>query len=262
MLKVIFLGDIVGNIGRKSVKQAVPDLRKRFSPDFVIVNGENSAGGIGIDIGCAEEILGAGVDLITGGNHSWKRREIFSYMERNPKRIIRPANYPGSAPGAGTARITNGAGRELVVVNLVGRVFMTDLVDCPFATVDSIVNGLGESAPPILLDFHAEATSEKVAFGNYVDGRVSGMFGTHTHVQTADQKILPRGTAYITDVGMCGARDGVIGMKTDSVIERFCTALPARFEVATGATQVNGVFVEIDDSSRKATKIERIQLEG
>jgi len=253
---VLFLGDIVGRAGRHAVQQCLPFLKKEFAPDIVIANGENAAGGIGITAEIATQLMEYGIDVLTTGNHAWKEKAVYAYLDAEP-RILRPANYPPGAPGRGWAIYPAGE-RPLAVVNLSGRVFM-DLVDCPFRAIDAILEEVQRTTPLVLVDFHAEATSEAQAFGWYVDGRCSAVIGTHTHVQTADARILPKGTAYITDVGMCGALDSVIGMQVEQVVQKFRSQLPVKFEAARGRPAVQGVCIEIDAVSSRACEIQRFQ---
>jgi metallophosphoesterase (TIGR00282 family) len=256
-VRLLMIGDIVGRPGRRAVKDNLPDLINQFLIDVVIANGENAAGGNGITREIAKEIFSCGVDLITMGNHVWNQKEIFSYINQE-NRIIRPANYPPGAPGNGSVIFKTKSGINLGVINASGRVFLQEL-DCPFRKIDEIVNSMVGKTNLILVDFHAEATSEKVAMGWFLDGRVSAVCGTHTHVQTADERILPGGTAYITDVGMTGPRDSVIGVKKEIIIERFLTQIPRRFEVTDGLYQFNAVLIDVDEESGLATGIERIQ---
>lgn len=259
-LRLVFLGDIVGRVGRKAVAKELPGIQSDYSPDVVIANGENSAGGFGIQPDTAQEIFRAGVHLITTGNHIWSKREIYPYLENHKDTILRPLNFPEGAPGVGALEYPLEGGGTLLLVNLIGRVFMPDLVDCPFEKMDALLakQDSKETRPLIFCDFHAEATSEKVAFGHYVDGRVSVFVGTHTHVQTADDRVLPGGTAYISDAGMCGPEEGVLGCEKEPIIEKFRTGRPHRFDVAKGPAIVNGIFVEVDRESGKALRIERI----
>jgi metallophosphoesterase (TIGR00282 family) len=255
-VRVLFLGDIVGRAGRQAVQQCLPSLKERFTPDVVIANAENAAGGIGITGEVAAQLLELGLDVLTTGNHAWKEKSVYPYLDAEP-RVLRPANYPPGAPGRGWAIYPVGE-HQLAVVNLSGRVFM-DLVDCPFRAIDVILQEVQRVTPMVLVDFHAEATSEAQAFGWYVDGRCSAVVGTHTHVQTADARILPQGTAYITDVGMCGALDSVIGMQVEQVVQRFRSQLPMKFEAARGRPAVQGVFIEIHASTGRAREIQRFQ---
>ena len=251
------VGDVVGKPGRQAVLERVPQLKADNAVDFVIVNAENAAGGIGITPDIADTLLDHGeVDVITLGNHAWGKREIFTYLDVEP-RCLRPANYPPGAPGQGY-RVFHGSAGPVGVVSLQGRTFM-DPVDDPFRAADSILEALRPKTRVIFIDFHAEATSEKQAFGWYVDGRASAVVGTHTHIQTADERILPGGTAYLTDVGMTGPIDSIIGMRRDIVIPKFLSLLPARFEVADGDAILCGVLVDVDPVSGRATDIRRIQ---
>lgn len=248
------MGDVHGRPGRRAVARRVPVLRKQLAVDFVVANAENSAGGVGLTPKTAAELFEAGVDVLTGGNHTWAKREAYELLDSDP-RLVRPANYPPGVPGHGSTVIRKG-GLALAVLNLQGRVFMEPLDD-PFRVARAEVDRLREVTPFVLVDFHAEATSEKQAMGYYLDGRVTAVVGTHTHVQTADERVLPGGTAYITDVGMTGPRDGVIGVDREAILQRFLTQLPVRFEVASGAVQFNAVLVEADGAGR-ATSIRRI----
>lgn len=253
-VRLLFVGDVVAGAGRAALAALMPVLRDRHLPDFVVVNGENAAGGMGITERTAREIFDLGVDVITLGNHVWRHREVYGYLDRE-ERIIRPANYPKGNPGRGVTVAESGAGR-LAVVNLSGTVFM-DAARSPFAEADAILSGLRDRADHVLVDFHAEATSEKVAMGWHLDGRVTACLGTHTHVPTSDARVLPGGTAYISDVGMTGSRSGVIGMERDRVLERFVTMMPVKFEPAAGDPWVNAVLVETGSDGR-ATSIEQI----
>jgi 2',3'-cyclic-nucleotide 2'-phosphodiesterase len=257
-LKVLFLGDIVGKPGRAAVRHFVPLLRERHGVEVCIGNSENSAGGAGITPESADDLLDAGLDLLTGGNHTWSKREILGYLDRTGSRQLRPANYPDGAPGRGHALVTAPGGRKLGVVNLEGRVFMKPL-DCPFRTAERLIAQLREETTCILVDMHCEATSEKNAMGHFLDGRVSAVLGTHTHVQTADDRVLPGGTAYQTDVGMCGPWDSVIGLRKESAIERFLTARHTPFDLAAGDTVLQGAIVDIDDRTGRARSILRIR---
>lgn len=255
-VRVLFLGDIVGRTGRQAVGQCLPVLKGQFAPDIVVANAENAAGGIGITGEIADQLLSYGIDVLTTGNHAWKEKAVYPYLDAET-RILRPANYPPGVPGRGWAIYPVGP-YHLAVVNLSGRVFM-DLVDCPFRAIDAILEEALKNTPMVLVDFHAEATSEAQAFGWYVDGRCSAVVGTHTHVQTADARILPKGTAYITDAGMCGALDSVIGMEAEQIIERFRLQLPKKFEAARKRPAACGVWVEIDAGTGHARQIQRFQ---
>lgn len=258
MIKVLALGDVVGRPGRKALQAKLPALRQKYKIDFVIVNGENSAGGAGIDHACAREIKDSQADVITLGDHTWQRSEAAKLLEENPKWIIRPANYPPSAPGLGYT-IVEVAGVKIGVMNLMGRVFISQFLDCPFRMADSILEGPLKDCPIVICDMHAEATSEKRAMGYYLDGRVSLVFGTHTHVQTADEAILPKGTGYITDLGMCGPESSVLGLSTQVSIDRFVTGMKHSYEVGTGRVNLNGIVAQIDSKSGKAISIERVK---
>ncbi|MCH8987208.1 MAG: TIGR00282 family metallophosphoesterase [Chloroflexi bacterium] len=251
-MRILMIGDVIGKPGREAVRAVLPGLKREKSIDFVICNGENTAGGFGITADTASELLESGVDVLTSGNHIWDKKEIIPFLDEGLP-LIRPANYP-DAPGRGY--LHHGG---VTVVNLMGRVFMTSL-DCPFRTADALLKQWQEEGESkvIIVDFHAEATSEKQALGWYLDGRVSGVLGTHTHVGTVDARILPKGTAYLTDVGMTGPLDSVIGSDKDAVLERFLTSLPHRLPVATGPCVLNAVLVDVDEETGKALSIERV----
>lgn len=258
-MRVLFLGDVFGKPGRQAVKRLVPRLIARLGPDLVVANAENASSGVGVSPDAADEILAAEVDLLTTGNHVWTKREIGPYLDAPGSRMIRPANYPKGAPGRGRAIVSTPDGRKLGVVNVEGRVFMKALDD-PFPIALAEVQALkAEGCRAILVDVHAEATSEKTALAHHLDGKVSAVLGTHTHVQTADERLLPGGTAFISDVGMCGPRDSVIGVRKELVLERFLTQRPVSFEPAKKDVWVNAVVVEIDDATGLARSIERIQ---
>ncbi|MCX7842433.1 MAG: TIGR00282 family metallophosphoesterase [Clostridia bacterium] len=254
-MKILFIGDVVGNPGRKAVKELLPDIRKKLGIDFCIANCENAAGGSGITYVVAQELYKSGIDAITLGNHTWAKREILNFIDCDP-RIVRPANYPEGTPGNGST-IISGPGGKIGVLNLLGRVYM-DSIDCPFKAADRELQYLKRNVKAIVIDMHAEATSEKCALAWYLDGRVSCVLGTHTHVQTADERILPFGTGYITDVGMSGPYEGIIGIDREIIINRFITHIPAKFEVSKGPVQFNAVYVEVDESTGRTVKIERI----
>jgi 2',3'-cyclic-nucleotide 2'-phosphodiesterase len=258
MTRLLFIGDIVGKPGRELVRRAVPALVIRHEIDLVIVNGENAAAGFGITPDLADDLFEWGVHVITGGNHSWDKKEIFPYFAREP-RLLRPANLPAGAPGLGryVAKAANGV--SVAVINIMGRVFMT-AIDDPFTVVLNEIDAVRDHARLIFVDFHAEATSEKVAMGWHLDGQVTVVVGTHTHVATADDRVLPGGTAYITDVGMTGPHDSVIGVERTAIIQRFLTALPQRFETATENPRLNGVIVVADEATGRAISIERLSL--
>lgn len=257
-MKVLFVGDVVGSPGRRILRPALRHLKERLNPDLVIVNGENAAGGNGLTPATAKEIFRAGCDVITTGNHVWDRKEIIPYLSGEP-RVIRPANYPDPAPGSGTFITTAADGSSVAVVNVMGRLFMPAVND-PFRTVDHVLDSLLTRTRSIIVDFHAEATSEKVAFGWHLDGRVTAVLGTHTHVPTADERVLPGGTAYITDVGMTGPYDSVIGVEKKQVLERFLTQRPVRLTPASDDVRLAGVVVEVDPSEGRALTIERVSV--
>ncbi len=257
-VKLLFLGDVVGKPGRQALSYELHRLVDRHMVDLVIANGENAAGGFGITEETARELFGCGIHFLTSGNHIWDKKDALNFIKREEK-LVRPANYPEGTPGQGSAVIRTAGGVKVAVLNLEGRVFMNNL-DCPFRVADREVARLKMETPIIFVDFHAEATSEKAALGFYLDGRVSAVIGTHTHVQTSDERILPGGTAYMTDAGMCGAFDSVIGVRKEEAIERFLTQLPTKFEVAKKNIRINAVTIEVDEVSGKATSIERISL--
>ena len=255
--RILFLGDIVGRPGRDAVTDQIDHIVDTHKPTFVVVNGENSAAGIGITPSIADDLFSLGVDAITLGNHAYNKREIFSYLDEGRK-IVRPGNLPPGVPGVGHCFLER-KGIKLAIVNLCGRVFM-DSYDDPFAFIDHLLPELGTNH--VFIDFHAEATSEKAAFGFHVDGRVTAVAGTHTHVQTADECVLERGTAFITDVGMCGPWPSVIGMDKDIVLRKFRTGMPARFEVAEARSVICGVTIDVQVSSGRATAIQRLRLKA
>ncbi len=253
--RVLFLGDVCSEAGRKAVKQALPELKKRTRADFTIINAENAAGGYGITPRLAEGALDTGSDCLTTGDHVFDRKEAWEYLDEQPK-LLRPLNYPVGAPGRGYALFEK-EGFRIGVINLLGRVFMKPL-DCPFQRVLPAVEELRRQTPVVLVDFHAEATAEKRGMGWFLDGKVSAVVGTHTHVQTADEQLLPGGTAYITDVGMCGAFDSILGMKKDLSLRRMLEGVPVRLHPAVADLRVNGVIIEIDEATGKALSIERV----
>ena len=258
MTTLLFIGDIVGRPGRELVRRAVPALVARHSIDLVIANVENAAAGFGITPDLADDLLSFGVQVMTGGNHTWDKKEILPYFSHQP-RLLRPANMPAGTPGTGRFIAQAGNGVPVAVINGMGRVFMTPIED-PFRVLPAEIDAVAKDAKIIFVDFHAEATSEKVAMGWHLDGRVTAIVGTHTHVQTADERVLPKGTAYITDVGMTGPHDGVIGVDRSSIIQRFLTGLPQRFEVATENPRLNAVVIEADEASGRARSITRLSL--
>jgi metallophosphoesterase (TIGR00282 family) len=258
-VKLLFIGDIVGRIGRDLIRRHVRALASFHDADLVIANGENAAGGAGITRENTYEILGAGVDVITTGNHVWDKRETLEFIGNEP-RLIRPANYPAGTPGAGSCVVEARNGVRVGVVNVMGRVFL-NAIDDPFRAADrEIASVIEQGARVIFVDLHAETTSEKLAFCYYVEGRVAAVIGTHTHVQTADERILPGGTACLTDAGMTGPHDGVIGTDKEAVIARFVSGLPGRFETAGGDPRLHGAIVTVDESSGRASHIDRISL--
>lgn len=256
-MKVLFIGDIVGKAGRQAVKSLVPTVVSRYRVDLVIANGENAAAGFGITETVASEIFNSGVHVITSGNHIWDKKEAIPYLSKE-HRILRPLNYPPGVPGIGSL-IHQVNGMKVAVLNLSGRVFMGSL-DCPFRTGDAEIERLRAETRCIIIDFHAEATSEKIAFGYFADGRVSAVLGTHTHVQTADEKILPGGTAYITDVGMTGPETSVIGIEKGQIIDRFLYQMPMKFETASGKAIFSAVVFELDPETGRSSAIQRLQL--
>jgi hypothetical protein len=256
-MRILFIGDIVGSPGREMVAKHLAEIVSRERADLVIINGENSAAGFGITPKIADELLALGADVITGGNHSWDRKEIQEYIPNEP-RLLRPANFPKS-PGRGLYVGTSRGGVRYAVLNLQGRVFMTQL-DCPFRTADAELAKIPSDVKIIFVDMHAEATSEKQAMGWYRDGRVSVVVGTHTHVATADERVLPNGTAFITDVGMTGPHESVIGMDRGAMVKRFLDSMPTKFEVAIGDVRINGILADIDDSTGRARSIARVRV--
>lgn len=256
MFRVLALGDVMGRPGRNLIGDALHGIVKENGINLVIANGENASGGAGLVVRNADELFDAGIDVITSGNHIWDQRGYEETFDEFP-RVLRPANYPEPCPGLGHVVLTKSS-QKVAVVNLQGRVFM-NTIECPFTTFDRIYEEIKDTARIIVLDFHAEVTSEKMAMGWYVDGRASFCFGTHTHIPTADARILPGGTGYITDLGMCGAFDSVIGMKRDAIIQKFITQRPHRFEVARDDVALNGVICEIDPATGSATGVERFE---
>jgi hypothetical protein len=256
---ILFLGDIIGRPGRNAVKELLPKVVGRWSPDIVIANGENLAGGFGITEALYEELKALNIDVITTGNHVWDRKEALDLFSKDPLDLIRPANYPDGTPGRGWTVFTCASGVEVGVLNLSGRVFM-DSLDCPFRAGSAALEKIRKKTPIIIIDMHAETTSEKAALAWYFDGRVSAVIGTHTHVQTSDERVLPGSTAFITDAGMTGPTESVIGMQREIVIERFLTSRPNRFEVASKGLELQGVVVVVGVSDGCARSIERVKL--
>lgn len=255
-MKILALGDVVGDPGRKAVEKFVPQMKREGVADFVIANGENAAGGVGLTPPVAREMLDMGVDVVTSGDHIWKHKEIHDWLDENTN-VIRPLNYPNGAPGEGSTIVRSRNGVDVGVVNALGRVFLST-VDCPFRSLDEEIERLRNKVKVIVVDFHAEATSEKVAMGYYLDGKVSAVLGTHTHIQTADERILPKGTAYLTDLGMVGPYESVIGRDVESVLKGFLSQRPMRYPVAKNRIRMCGAIVEVDESSGRAIKIERV----
>src|SRR5213596_1925785 len=257
-MRVLFVGDIVGSPGRQIVRDRLADVVAQRQIDLVIANGENSASGFGITPRLAEELLKMGIDVLTGGNHSWDRKEILEFLPHEP-RLLRPANFPEGNAGSGLYLGTAKNGVKYAVLNLQGRVFMTP-IDDPFRKADSELAKIPEDVAFVLVDMHAETTSEKIAMGWYLDGRVTAVVGTHTHVTTADERVLPAGTAYITDVGMTGPHDGVIGMDRIGIVKKFLDGMPARFEPAKGPVALHGVVMRIDPDTGRGLSIERLRV--
>ena len=258
-MRVLILGDVVGRPARRAIRDLVPSLIEREGVDLAIANAENAAGGIGVDLKSAKELLSSGLDVLTSGNHIWKKKEIYQYLDEHSE-LIRPANYPEGAPGRGWCAWQNDYGLKALIINVQGRVFMPNHVDDPFRSVDAICRDRGRHSRVVIADMHAEETSEKNAMGWHLNGRASIVFGTHTHVQTSDDRILPGGTAYITDVGMCGPLDSVIGMDKETVIKGFLSQLPRQFEVAHENVVLQGIIVDVDDDSGQAREITRLRI--
>jgi metallophosphoesterase (TIGR00282 family) len=257
-VRILFIGDIVGRPGRELVKRGLPAIVEHHAIDFVVANAENAAAGFGVTREIGDHLLEWGVDVMTSGNHIWDKREALDYIGTEP-RLLRPANYPAGVPGNGSYLARTRRGETIGVINIMGRVFMLS-IDDPFAVVAREIEAMRQRTRTILVDFHAEATSEKIAMGWHLDGRVSAVVGTHTHVQTADDRILPKGTAYLTDVGMTGPHDSIIGVEIEAALSRFLTALPAKFETATANPRLHAVIVETDSQTGRATDIERLSL--
>ena len=256
-MRIMLVGDVVGRAGRRAFRTITPQLRSEKSVDVVIVNGENSAGGKGFTRKALDELYAGGADVVTAGNHVWDKKDVFAFVDDEPF-LVRPANYPDGTPGKGYCIFPFKAA-NIAVMNLSGRSFMPAL-DCPFQKADEILAEIGGQADVVVLDFHAETTSEKLAMGHYLDGRADIVVGTHTHVQTADEQILPGGTAYITDLGMVGAHDSILGVRKEIVIQKFRTGMPVRFDMAEGAAEYAAVIVDIEPNGRRVRQIERILL--
>ena len=257
-VKLLFIGDIIGKPGREALSRELHRIIDRHMVDLVIANGENAAGGFGLTAETAQDLFKCGVQVLTSGNHIWDKKDALEYIKRE-ERIVRPANYPEGTPGRGATVVRTPGGVKVGILNLEGRVFMNNL-DCPFRCADREIAKLKEETPIVFVDFHAEATSEKVSLGWYLDGRVAAVIGTHTHVQTADERILTAGTAYLTDAGMTGSFDSVIGVRKEDAIEKFITQRPAKFEVAKKDIRINAVVIEVDEKSGLALAIERINV--
>ena len=253
-MKLVFIGDIFGSTGRKAIAELLPAIKAEVEPDLVIANCENAAAGAGLTKKIYKDILSYGVDFLTSGNHIWNRPEIYSFISDKELKLIRPANYPQGTPGLGYAIFTTTKGQKVAILNLMGRVNLLNL-NCPFRTADEAISEISAQTGHIVVDFHAETTSEKVALGWYLDGRVSAVIGTHTHVPTADGRVLPKGTAYITDAGMTGAMDSVIGLNKERVIQRFVSGLPVKFEQSKSNPGMDYVIIDLDDEG-KALSIE------
>jgi len=255
-MRILFIGDIVGRPGRECVKRGLAALVDHYRLDAVVANVENAAGGFGVTREIGDELLDWGVDVMTSGNHIWDKKEAIDYIGTEP-RLLRPANYPTGAPGNGSYVARTRNGRALGVINVMGRVFMLN-IDDPFASVLREIDAMRQRTRIVFVDFHAEATSEKLAMGWHLDGKVTAVIGTHTHVQTADERILPKGTAYLTDAGMTGPHDSIIGVEVEAALGKFLTAMPARFETATANPRLNGVLLDADDETGRAKDIERL----
>jgi metallophosphoesterase (TIGR00282 family) len=257
-VRLLFIGDIVGKPGRELIRKGLRALIDTHEVDLVIANAENAANGFGVTRDIGDALLGWGVDVMTSGNHIWDKKEVIEYIAHEP-RLLRPANYPAGVPGRGSYLAQTGDGRAVGVINVMGRVFMLD-IDNPFAVVLKEIEALRSRTRVIFVDMHAEATSEKIAMGWHLDGKVTAVVGTHTHVQTADERVLPLGTAYLTDVGMTGPHDSIIGMEREPSLARFLNAMPSRFEPATGNPRLNGVLIDADDKTGRASSITRLSL--
>ncbi len=257
-MRLLFLGDVVGRPGRRAVAAVLPRLRRDAEVDFVIANGENASSGKGINPKGAEELRDAGVDVLTSGNHIWHSRDILPYLKEN-ERLLRPLNFAPGVPGVGwTMKASRRRGFPIAVINLIGRTFMPPAA-CPFLAIEELLPRVREATPVIFVDMHGEATSEKVGMGWFLDGKVSAVVGSHTHVQTADETILPGGTAYLTDAGMCGPEHSVLGVRTDQVLHRFRSQMPTRFDVAPGPVLVQGALIDVDETSGRAMAIARVR---
>lgn len=258
-MKILFIGDIVGRPGRKAVKELLPSLKEKYQPDLIIANGENVCHGRGISEDTLKELTNMGIQFFTSGNHIYAHKKVVSKLDDKSFPIIRPANFPPGNPGRGYHIFETGKMQRILIVNLMGRVFMRQNYDCPFRAMDAIINEhRGDHLDAIIVDIHGEATSEKVALGHYLNGRVSAVLGTHTHIPTADATILSEGTAYITDVGMVGVKDSIIGAEKEQIIQGFLKQMPFKYDIPEGPSVLSAVYIEIDDTSKKATHIEQI----
>ena len=259
-MKILFIGDVVGKSGRRALRRFLPELQDQTEADLTVVNAENAAGGFGVTAGVLEEFLEQSeIDVLTSGNHIWDKREALDLIQDEP-RLLRPHNYPVGTPGSGWIVATASNGVQVGVLNIMGTVFMHPTLDCPFSSAHQALEKRPSDVKVVLVDFHAEATSEKVAMGWYLDGRVSAVVGTHTHVPTADERVLPQGTAHISDVGMTGCYNSVIGMETAGVLKRFVERVPERFEVASGSASVCGVIIDVDETTGKSRGIARVRV--
>lgn len=261
MINILCVGDVVGKPGREGINQLLGGLKEEFSLDLVVVNAENSAAGAGLTSKIAGQLFSMGCHVLTLGDHAWDQKELEPFLDQNDF-VIRPANFPKGVPGKGWTIIEITPGVKVGVINLIGRVFMRYQVNCPFLALDEIVAEIRKVTPIIILDMHAETTSEKIAMGHYCNGKISAMVGTHTHVQTADEQILSQGTAYITDLGMTGPHDSVIGQKKEQILQRFLTSMPVRFQVASDRVILNGVVITIDERDGTATQIQRVHRQA
>jgi len=257
MLNILVIGDIVGQPGRRAIESLVPNLKEEFKAELVIANGENAAGGSGLTPSIVRELLDCGVNVLTSGDHTWKKREVLDIISTE-KRLLRPLNYAPGVPGKGSVIIEADNGSKVGVINLQGRVFMA-AIECPFRAVMEEVKKIKTETKVIIVDIHAEATSEKIALSRYLDGKVTAIVGTHTHVQTADEQILRQGTAYMTDLGMTGPHDSIIGRRPEQIIQRYLTGMPAKFEMASGDVRLSGAIIEVDENTGLALSIKRIQ---
>ena len=257
-MNILLIGDITGRPGREITMGLLPGLKKKEKIDFTIANAENAAGGSGVTPDICDELLDSGIDVLTSGDHIWKQKQVLDIIDTED-RLLRPANFPENAPGSGSGVFATEKGASVGVINLLGRIFLQPM-DCPFRSAMQHIKEIEKKTKIILVDIHAEATSEKVAMGWYLDGLASCVFGTHTHVQTADERVLPKGTAYITDIGMSGPFDSVIGRKKEQILERFLSRMPVRFQVAEGDVRLNGAIVSVDEKTGKAASIKRVQI--